>query len=129
MLTESDPALMGARAQEVQQAAAEVQAPAGPQPVPSSRHKTERSKGTGDMDDMTSQKFYATFHGSIDDGYRLDNLRDEADYDMQDFEEGSGKPAADDDLALNTLDSESGLRPAGDPGGDRPARIWVTPRR
>ena len=25
------------------------------------------------MDDMTSQKFYATFHGSIDDGYRLDD--------------------------------------------------------
>ena len=71
------------RAKEVQQAAAEVPGPVGPQPVPSSRRKSERSKGTGDMDDMTSQKFYATFHGSIDDGYRLDDLRGEAAFDNQ----------------------------------------------
>ena len=44
-LSESDPALMGARAKEVQEAAAEVPGPVGPQPVPSSRRKSERSKG------------------------------------------------------------------------------------
>ena len=111
-LSESDPALMGARAKEVQQAAAEVPGPVGPQPVPSSRRKSERSKGTGDMDDVASQKFYAAFHGSIDDGYRLDDP-----YDSPEFE--AGKQVAD-DLAFDTLDSGIGTqnRPRSDRARD-----------
>ena len=112
LLGESDPALMGARAKEVQEAASEVPGPVGPQPVPSSRHKSERSKGIGDMDDMASQKFFATFHGSIDDGYRLDDPRGEADYDSLEFE----KEAVAEDLAFDTLDSGIGTQNRGRQG-------------